>query len=97
MHNNQTQSRPKREAAHSKELSDLKKENHSLKRTVKRLQKEITKRTSVEEDAVDEAPEESASTVEAVSLCCGVPIKSITLNSKTWVVCPECKARRKIE
>lgn len=97
MHNNQTQNRPKREVAHAKELADLKKENHTLKRAVKRLQKEISKRVDIEEDAAEQGlEEEQTETLPKASECCRAPLKYLELNGKTWAICPECKARNKV-
>lgn len=106
MQNNQASShRPKREDQKSKELSDLKRENFQLRRTIKQLQKEIKKRVKVEEDVAEQgleeqAPEEFEAPQEPVQDelgCpeCQTPVRVITLAGKDFLVCPECKWRKK--
>ena len=88
--------RPKREEAKAKELSDLRRENHELRRTVKRLAKEVNKRVGSQDDAVEVEITSDEPIQIVASICdCGTKPVEIVLNSKTWHVCPECKARKK--
>lgn len=91
---------PKREDARAKELADLKRENHELRRKVKRLKKELTKRVSgietvdVEEEEVEC---EASDGKEGVAFCgCFSQPTELTLASKTFLICPECKARKRL-
>jgi Zn finger protein HypA/HybF involved in hydrogenase expression len=91
--NRAVQHRPKGEEQKAREMVDLKQENHSLKRKLKRLEKEVRKRTTIEEDAIAiETPEEPA-----VEECpeCGSRIKNLTLAGKSFNICGECKWRKK--
>ena len=100
MHNNYAAvNKPKRDDAKAKELADLRRENHELRRTVKRLTKEISKRTAHEEESVDEEAgvvEPPVVTVQAICGC-GVEAISLTLNGKLFMICPECKTRKRAE
>jgi hypothetical protein len=89
--------KPKRDDAKAKELADLRRENHELRRTVKRLYKEVGKRVASQDEAVVvEEPQESVVPATFIALCeCGVQPLEIALNSKIFLVCPECKARKK--
>jgi len=89
--------KPKREDAKAKELADLRRENHELRRTVKRLYKEVGKRVASQDEAVEvDVLEEPAIPMTHSAICeCGVPPLEIALNSKIFLVCPECKARKK--
>jgi formamidopyrimidine-DNA glycosylase len=86
--------KPKREEAKAQEMVVLKQENNSLKRRVKRLEKEIKKRGHSEEEAIeDPTPTFKAITDECPE--CGSPVSYFTLAGKAFHVCGECKWRRK--
>ena len=91
-HGHNSSHRPKREEAKTKEVVDLKRENHQLKRAVKRLEKEIRKRAEVEEEVAE--PEAS----EAWEDCpeCKGPVKLLTVGPVTLKVCHQCKWRTKV-
>jgi formamidopyrimidine-DNA glycosylase len=93
-----TQHRPKREDQRAKEVSDLKRENHELKRAVKRLQKEVTKRVSVEEDVAEQGLQEQAEMVVNKHGCpdCGTTVRELVLAGKQFHICPDCKWRAKV-
>ena len=93
--------RPKREDAKAKELADLKRENFELKRAVKRLQKDIAKRSGMQEELAEQGFEVEVDVevqVESKACPCGsvTPLKQLTLNGKVYAICIDCKARSRI-
>jgi hypothetical protein len=92
-----TAHKPKRDEAKAKEVADLRRENHELRRTVKRLYKEVGKRVAFQDEAVEVDPvEEPEIPMTYSAICeCGIPPVEIALNDKLFLVCPECKARKK--
>ncbi len=95
-----TPHRPSREEKTAKEMSDLKRENHKLKRTVKRLEKEIDKRAEVEADIAEKGLEEEGEKIQETVYCKACngeqPLRQLLLNGKVYEICPVCKARTKI-
>lgn len=94
--NRAVQHKPKNEERKAKELVDLKQENHSLKRKLKRLQKEVRRRTIIEEEvAIEAAP--FASNAASVDQCpdCDGLLRVLTLAGKRYRICGECKWRQK--
>jgi uncharacterized protein with PIN domain len=91
--NRVTSHRPKREEAKSRESIELKRENHQLKRAVKRLEKEIRKRVDVEEEVIAEP--EPLALQEKCPECSG-PLTHLTVGPVTLRVCRECKWRVKV-
>jgi formamidopyrimidine-DNA glycosylase len=77
---------------------NLRKEVSRLTRQVSSLRKELTKRDRIEEEAIeDEAPENEPE--EKAEKCpdCGHETKQMELAGRVFVVCPECKFRKKIK
>lgn len=93
--NRAVQHKPKNEERKAKELVDLKQENHSLKRKLKRLQKEVRKLGPVNEEY--EEHEGSGAGMPEIERCpkCQVPTKSLELAGKRYRICGECKWRQK--
>ena len=92
-----TPHRAKREESKTKELTDLKRENHQLKRAVKRLEREFTKRTQIEEDLAEQGLQEQGEEVQAKAKkdgsCqkCGCDALSVfSLQNRIYAVCKEC-------
>jgi len=89
--------KPKRDEAKAKEVADLRRENHELRRTVKRLYKEVGKRVASQDDAaevVEESPEVPEVVVASICSCMIIPVE-LVLNGNTYLVCPDCKARKR--
>jgi formylmethanofuran dehydrogenase subunit E len=91
-HGHNSSHRPKREEAKTREVVDLKRENHQLKRAVKRLEKEIRKRAEVEEEVAEPEP------LAPQEVCpeCESNLKLITVGPVTLKVCHQCKWRTKV-
>lgn len=96
MPNRVVQHRPKREEAKARELSTLKKENNILKRTIKRLEKEIGKRITLEEETEQDCETGEPSQRETCGECNSVAIRIIALADKEFRICAECKARTRV-
>lgn len=98
--NSVTAHRPKREEAKAKELADLKRENFSLRRTVKRLEKEVRKRADIEEEKAEEGLQDSMEVEVKLETecpeCKGGAVRRLTLAAKEFLICPECKWRTKV-
>ena len=97
------QHKPKREEAKVAQLTSLKRENHSLKRAIKRLEKEIGKRIEVEEDVAEQGLEEAFVPTENKTVqenhcgaCGSVSVRSLTLIDRVYRVCVDCKARNRV-
>lgn len=92
------QHKPKNEERKAKEIVDLKQENHSLKRKLKRLQKEVRKRVppeAEEEAMLMSAPYSSnAAFVDKCPECEGF-LKMLSLAGKRYIICGDCKWRKK--
>lgn len=101
MHNNYGAGhRPKREDARNKELVDLRKENGLLRRTVKRLKKQVAKHgipdIIEEEDVVEQETVQPVHIQEHCKCGSSQEPRVLVLNGKVYSICPECKARQKI-
>ena len=98
MRNQVTPHRPKREEARAHELSDLKRENNKLKRGLKRLEKEISKRTTVEEEAAETGLQEESMRAKPSQCreCDGGPVKEWVLHGKVYEICLSCHRRKQI-
>lgn len=92
--NRVTPHKPKREKKKERD-SNLKKEVERLKRQVTSLRKELNKRDQIEEDAVDETPEEEPKKPTEKCPECGTETKEMDLAGRIYVVCPECKFRKR--
>lgn len=96
-----TPHKPKRE--HGNEgKTQLHKEVEKLKRQVSRLKKELNKRGGLAEEAIEAAMQEEATVVEVTSVAegpkcpeCGGELKDIDLGGRVFVICGDCKYRRK--
>jgi hypothetical protein len=90
--------KPKKEETRAREVADLRRENHALKRKVKRLYKEVGRRINFE-DTPDETPYEpplAEATNESAFCGCDVQPTELSLAGKMFLICPDCKARKKI-
>jgi uncharacterized protein YlxW (UPF0749 family) len=83
------QHKPRNEERKAKEIVDLKQENHSLKRKLKRLQKEVRKREppEAEEEMIEPTTEKCPE--------CGTQIRELDLAGKRYRICGDCKWRQK--
>ena len=63
------------------------------------MAKEISKRTGLEEDAAEAGLEETIPTETPSEQCpeCGIEMRMLTLNNRTYAICPDCKARKRVE
>lgn len=98
MRNRITPHKPQRDEVKTKEVVELKRENHQLKRKVKRLEKEISKRIEVEEDVAEDALSEQEVIAIRSMECpsCGEgPVVQLSLGPSTFSVCKACKWRKK--
>jgi len=98
-----TPHRVKRETSKAKEQNELRKENLQLKRAVKRLEKEVHRRASVEVDAVEEGLEEDGAKIQktvkdngSCPNCESESIRAITLCGNTYIVCKDCAWRKRV-
>ena len=95
------QHRPKREEAKAKELADTKKENHHLRRKLKRLEKEFRRHAPppdvMEDEDVPTLAESKGKIVEKCKKCYEGIIRILHLAGRKYAVCPECKDRKRIE
>lgn len=98
--NRQAQHRPQREEQKSKELNDLKRENHKLARDRARLQKELEKalqtKSEFEGEAAEELAESKPKSVEQTPCpeCGATKVRKLSLAGKDYYICAECKWRR---
>ncbi len=85
------QHKEKRDKANAKELADLKKQNHSLKRTVARLNKQINK--LMDSNSGPEAEDEMTTTAisgPVCPACASTDIRTLKLSNFTLTVCKSC-------
>lgn len=99
-----TQHRPSREDANAKERTDLKRENGQLKRKVRRLQKELERQQTRTEEIEELVQEESVTAISSMvpntmpcEACGYASLREIILIGKTFLVCPACKARKRVD
>jgi len=97
-----TQHKVKRDEARAQESTNLKRENTKLKRTVKRLEKEVTKRlhiaSAVEEDALDETGGVLCRETLNLGICptCRSDcVRQIILLGRSYRVCKDCGWRKR--
>jgi hypothetical protein len=97
------QHKVKREEAKAQVVANLKRENHQLKRAVKRLEKDLNKRVAVEEEVAEQGLQEEAMekgvTAKRDDLCqkCGDDsLHLVTLLNRTYAICAGCGWRGKL-
>jgi hypothetical protein len=98
-----TPHRVKRETAKSREQNELRKENLQLKRTVKRLEKEVHRREHAASQVVEEGLEEDGAkfqkktkTTNVCPMCNSESIKTITLCGNMYTICKDCTWRKRV-
>jgi predicted RNA-binding Zn-ribbon protein involved in translation (DUF1610 family) len=97
-----TQHRPQREDAKGRETADLKRENNQLKRTIRRLEKELAKaRTDTEPSSVVEESAETPQKPQKEHSCptCGpeAEMRRVEVIGRVYFICPDCKAKERAE
>src|SRR5574338_1163694 len=97
----ESQKKPERERSQTKEISELKRENHKLKRELSRLRKQVIYLLDVHgpdgDEPQDERPNNLAGTKESMQVCesCGSnQLATVDLPIGTLVVCKDCKHRK---
>lgn len=99
----ESQKKPERERSQNKEISELKRENHTLKRQLGRLRKQVTYLLDVQgggTDSDEPSDERSLGGTKSGSLpvcdsCGSNQLATVDLPIGTLVVCKDCKHRKK--
>jgi len=96
----QQQHRPTNENQRSRELGDLKRQNHRLEVQNARLRKQLSRATEVKEgfEGYEGEPDDIETKNQPTGTCpqpgCSGILKTLDLGPKTFEICPACKFRR---
>ncbi len=98
------QHKPQRDTRVNKEVQALKSEKKRLEKEKARLQKELTKALQIRNAFEDHDPEVEDQredilepTLNSCPECGDLKVRVIELAGKQFLVCPECKWRKKVE